>query len=96
MALALGDGSSLGDSSEEEKMVRQTSIPTIKLGPSDWEPSVSSTKLLLRAKVCSIILPCMLPVLFNIPLIDHLNLVLATGESCESSQDGEIFSTINI
>ena len=67
-----------GDSGEEERMKRQTSVLGIIPGPSDWEFSAPSTKpLRYHSKVCLPILPYMLPVFVdysvNIPLTDHLN-----------------------
>ena len=60
-------------------MKRQTSVPGIEPGPSDWESSAPSTKPLPGTKVCLPILPYMLAVFVdysvNIPLTDHLNLV---------------------
>ena len=43
-------------------MKRQTSIPRIELGPSDWEPSAPSTKhqAITRDKFCLPILPYVL------------------------------------
>ena len=49
-----------GDSGEEERMKRQTSVLSIEPGPSDWESSAPSTKPLLRTKVCFPILPYIL------------------------------------
>jgi len=69
----------LGDSGEEERMERQTSVPSIEPGPSDWEPSAPSTKPSPGTKACLAVLPYLLPVIVdysvNITLTDHLNLV---------------------
>ena len=47
---------------EEGRMKRQTSVPSIEPGPSDWESSAPSTRPLLRTKVCLPILPYVLSV----------------------------------
>ena len=66
-----------GDTGAEERIKRQTSIPGIEPGPSDWESSAPSDKTLPGTKVCLPILPYMLCYSVNIPLTDHLNLVLS-------------------
>ena len=68
-----------GDTGEEERIKRQTFVPGIEPGPSDWESSAPSNKTLPGTKVCLSILPYMLAVFVdysvNIPLTDHPNLV---------------------
>ena len=72
-------GSLFGDSGEEERIKRQTSIPSIVPGPNDWESSAP----LPWTKVCLPILSYMLPVIvdhsINITLTDYLNLALRPG-----------------
>ena len=46
-----------GDTGEEERIKRQTSVPGIEPGPSDWESSAPSEKPLPGTKVCLPILP---------------------------------------
>ena len=70
----------IGDSGEEERMKRQTSVLGIEPGPSDWKFSAPSTKPLPGTEVrLPILLINMLAVFIgysvNIPLTDHLNLV---------------------